>query len=37
VSQHDAVSWLTYQRKNGDVIYGGKRLGDPPRSRRIRK
>jgi hypothetical protein len=32
VAQRGAVSWLTYQRPNGKVIYGGKRLGPSPRS-----
>jgi hypothetical protein len=36
VSQHGAVSWLTYQTKRGRVIYGGKRMGRAPRSHRIR-
>ena len=25
--QQDTVAWLTYSRKNGKVVYGGKRLG----------
>jgi hypothetical protein len=33
VSQRGAVPWLTYQDRRGDVIYGGKPLGDPPVSR----
>jgi hypothetical protein len=28
----DAVPWLTYQRHNGAVVYGGTRLGAPPLS-----
>ena len=36
VSQHGAVSWLTYQTRRGRVIYGGKPMGRPPRSRRVR-
>src|SRR3954463_15469962 len=36
VSQHGALSWLTYQDKNGNVIYGGTPLGPPPVSKRIR-
>ena len=36
VSQHGATSWLTYQSKRGRVIYGGKPMGRPPVSRRIR-
>jgi hypothetical protein len=35
VSQHGAVPWLTYQTRRGRVIYGGKRMGRPPRSQRI--
>jgi hypothetical protein len=37
VSQRPAVAWLTYQDHKGHVIYGGKRLGDPPKSRRIKR
>jgi uncharacterized tannase-like protein DUF6351 len=36
VSQHGAVAWLTYQDRRGRVIYGGKRMGRRPVSRRIR-
>src|SRR3954447_20238251 len=36
VSQHGAVSWLTYQDKNGAVIYGGAPMGPAPVSHRIR-
>jgi hypothetical protein len=36
VSQHGAVSWLTYQDRRGRVIYGGKKLGRAPRSHRVR-
>lgn len=32
VNQHGAVDWLTYQDASGDVIYGGRPLGLPPRS-----
>jgi hypothetical protein len=32
VSQQGAISWLTYQDSNGDVIYGGRPLGPPPAS-----
>jgi hypothetical protein len=35
VSQHGAVSWLTYQDKRGHVIYGGKPLGPAPVSRPV--
>ena len=36
VSQHGAVRWLTYQDRRGRAIYGGKAMGRPPVSRRIR-
>jgi hypothetical protein len=36
ISQHGTTQWLTYQGKRGRVIYGGKRMGRPPVSRRIR-
>ncbi|MEA2425257.1 MAG: hypothetical protein QOH13_1667, partial [Thermoleophilaceae bacterium] len=36
VSQHGATAWLTYQDKRGGVIYGGKPMGQPPVSHRIR-
>jgi hypothetical protein len=36
VDQGGAVAWLTYQDKHGRVIYGGKPLGKPPRSHRVR-
>jgi uncharacterized tannase-like protein DUF6351 len=32
VQQQGAISWLTYQDANGDVIYGGRPLGPPPSS-----
>jgi hypothetical protein len=32
VAQRGAVPWLTYQRPNGKVIYGGKPLGPAPHS-----
>ncbi|HVS68018.1 MAG TPA: DUF6351 family protein [Mycobacteriales bacterium] len=32
VDQRGAIAWLTYQRANGKVIYGGKPLGPEPRS-----
>ena len=35
-SQRGAIPWLTYQDESGDVIYGGKRMGPPPRSHRVR-
>ncbi|TMK74515.1 MAG: hypothetical protein E6G49_03550 [Actinobacteria bacterium] len=30
VDQRGTMPWLTYQEPNGDVVYGGKRLGDAP-------
>lgn len=36
VDQQGTVPWQTYQRRNGKVIYGGRPLGKPPRSKRIR-
>jgi hypothetical protein len=36
ISQGETVPWLTYQDADGNVIYGGKPLGPPPRSRRVR-
>ena len=36
VDQGGAIPWLTYQDKQGDVIYGGKPLGDPPKSRSLK-
>jgi hypothetical protein len=36
VSQRGATAWLTYQDKRGGVIYGGKPMGHPPISHRIR-
>src|SRR3954470_15244069 len=37
VSQHGAVAWLTYQRRDGRVIYGGRARGPRPRSHRVRE
>jgi len=37
VDQSGAVSWLTYQDAKGNVIYGGKPLGEAPRSRPLRR
>jgi hypothetical protein len=37
VSQHGAVAWLSYQRRDGRVVYGGRKLGKPPRSKPIRR
>jgi hypothetical protein len=36
VSQRGAIPWLTYQDRRGRAIYGGKRMGRPPVSQRIR-
>jgi hypothetical protein len=30
VSQRDTIPWLTYQRPDGHVVYGGERLGPAP-------
>ncbi len=35
VSQGPTVPWLSYQDAKGGVVYGGKRLGKPPRSKRL--
>ncbi len=37
VDQTGAIPWLTYQDAAGGVIYGGKPLGDPPRSKPVRR
>ncbi len=34
VDQQGTIPWQTYQDNKGNVIYGGKELGKPPRSRR---
>ncbi|HWL66111.1 MAG TPA: DUF6351 family protein [Actinomycetota bacterium] len=36
VHQMGATSWLTYQDARGRVIYGGRPLGPPPRSRPLK-
>jgi Tannase-like family of unknown function (DUF6351) len=36
VDQQDTIAWQTYQRRSGEVIYGGKPLGPAPRSKPIR-
>jgi hypothetical protein len=36
VDQQGTIAWQTYQRRNGDVIYGGRPLGKPPMSKRIK-
>jgi uncharacterized tannase-like protein DUF6351 len=35
VAQRGAIPWLTYQDARGRVVYGGRPLGPPPRSRAI--
>jgi hypothetical protein len=35
VDQEGAVPWLTYQDRKGNVIYGGRPMGKPPRSHAI--
>jgi hypothetical protein len=35
VDQGPTIPWLTYQDARGRVIYGGHRLGKPPRSKRF--
>jgi hypothetical protein len=37
VGQQGAIPWMTYQRKSGKVVYGGRPLQPPPLSRRIRR
>jgi hypothetical protein len=37
VDQQGTIPWQTYQRADGDVIYGGRRLGKAPRSRAVRR
>jgi hypothetical protein len=37
VAQRGAIPWLTYQDRRGRVIYGGKPMGPPPRSHRLRR
>src|SRR3954470_20250344 len=36
VDQQGTVPWMTYQRANGKVIYGGRPLGAPPRSKALK-
>jgi hypothetical protein len=35
VSQHGAIGWLTYQDADGNVVYGGRPMGPPPRSKAL--
>jgi hypothetical protein len=37
VEQRGAIPWLTYQDADGRVIYGGKPLGKPPKSHRLKR
>jgi uncharacterized tannase-like protein DUF6351 len=37
VGQQGAIPWMTYQRRSGKAVYGGRPLGEPPRSKRIRR
>jgi hypothetical protein len=34
--QRGTIPWLTYQTRRGRAVYGGKSMGEPPRSRRVR-
>ena len=36
VDQQPTIPWLTHQKANGHVIYGGKPMGNPPVSREFR-
>jgi hypothetical protein len=36
VDQRGAIPWLTYQNRHGHVIFGGRPLGDKPRSSLIK-
>jgi hypothetical protein len=33
VDQQGTIPWQTYQKASGKVIYGGRPLGPPPRSK----
>jgi Tannase-like family of unknown function (DUF6351) len=35
VDQQPTIPWLTYQNAKGRVIYGGRPLGNPPKSREL--
>ena len=37
VDQQGTRAWQTYQRGNGDVIYGGRQMGPAPRSRAFKR
>jgi hypothetical protein len=36
VGQQGAIPWMTYQRRSGKVVYGGRPLGPLPVSKRVR-
>ena len=36
VEQQDTIPWQTYQTSRGRVIYGGRPMPAPPRSRPVR-
>ncbi len=36
VAQRGAIPWLTYQDERGRVVYGGRPMGEPPASRRVK-
>ena len=36
VGQQGAIPWMTYQRRSGKPVYGGRPLPDPPASKRLR-
>ena len=37
VGQQGAVPWMTYQRRSGKVVYGGRALPPTPVSKRLRR
>jgi hypothetical protein len=37
VGQQDTIPWQTYQDRGGRVIYGGRPLGPPPKSKPLRR
>jgi hypothetical protein len=36
VGQQGAIPWMTYQRASGKVVYGGRALPPPPKSKALR-
>jgi len=36
IGQQGAIPWMTYQRRSGKAVYGGRPLPPPPHSKRIR-